>query len=490
MVCVPMAASGSGALADVPMHRVVVVGGGLAGLAATLQVLEDSEVVEVVLVEKEGKLGGNSAKASSGISALTPAEGDENDTYTRDTLESGGGRSRPELVAQLVGNSADAISFLESHGVDLSKVTQLGGHSVKRTHSNPAGPNVGFVLVKALSTAVLESPRVKVLTGAEVKSLQYVDGEVVGINYVGPLLEPAGEEAVGDGEHLLQADVVILASGGFGANHDMLMSHNPDLKGFATTNGAWATGDGMRIGEQAGGELVDMDQVQVHPTGFVNPKDPDAGTKFLAPEKLRGVGGVLLNKDGKRFVNELARRDHVTDHMLKQDGKVAWLLLGDDEAKDFGEGSLDFYAGKAGIATKAESYEGAAAAMGVSAEVLKAELEQYALVAAGKQADAFGKTVFPHGGINPAGVMYVMKVTPVIHYTMGGLAIDSRAQVLGKSGEPIPNLLAAGEVTGGVHGANRLAGNSLLDCTVFGRIAGKQAAELVRQHSAPLREEL
>eukprot|EP00191_Tetraselmis_sp_GSL018_P004445 CAMPEP_0177621148 /NCGR_PEP_ID=MMETSP0419_2-20121207/27400_1 /TAXON_ID=582737 /ORGANISM="Tetraselmis sp., Strain GSL018" /LENGTH=199 /DNA_ID=CAMNT_0019120985 /DNA_START=51 /DNA_END=650 /DNA_ORIENTATION=+ len=188
--------------------------------------------------------------------------------------------------------------------------------------------------------------------------------------------------------------------------------------------------------------------------------------------------------EGRRFVDELGRRDYVTSHMLEQTGRSAWLLLGDEEAKDFGEGPLAFYSSKAGIAQAVNGCTEAARHMGIDPSVLKETLDEYARAASGQEPDKFGKKVFPHGPMNPDGQIYVMKVTPVIHYTMGGLAIDDRAQVLGKSGEPIPKLLAAGEVTGGLHGANRLAGNSLMDCTVFGRISGQQAVRIISSISS------
>eukprot|EP00193_Tetraselmis_chui_P012257 CAMPEP_0177777930 /NCGR_PEP_ID=MMETSP0491_2-20121128/15657_1 /TAXON_ID=63592 /ORGANISM="Tetraselmis chuii, Strain PLY429" /LENGTH=509 /DNA_ID=CAMNT_0019297117 /DNA_START=147 /DNA_END=1675 /DNA_ORIENTATION=+ len=462
--------------------RVVVVGGGLAGLSATLQLVADAGgEVQVVLLEKESKLGGNSAKASSGINALTPASGDSVDLYTNDTLVSGGGAQQDRASVQ--DESEDAVAFLASHGVQLGKLTQLGGHSAKRTHSNVAGPNVGSFIIRALSEAVKQLPQVNVVTSAKVKHL-LVSGSkgehrVAGVSYSTPAAGAESDDpaSLPTDNHTLEADAVILATGGFGAERDMLRRYNSAVDGFATTNGQWATGDGMVMGHAIGGQLVDMDKIQIHPTGFVNPKDPQAGTKFLAPERLRGVGGILLNSFGKRFVNELGRRDYVTEVMLRQEGKTAWLLLGDVQAADFGEAALGFYAGKAGIATKGDSVEGIAAAIAVEADVLRTELDRYSSAVRSGQADEFGKTVFPNGAINPQGTMYVMKVTPVVHYTMGGLSIDQHARVLDTAGKAIPGLLAAGEVTGGVHGANRLGGNSLLDCTVFGRIAGSQAVQ-------------
>ncbi|KAL6745881.1 FAD binding domain-containing protein [Haematococcus lacustris] len=312
---------------------------------------------------------------------------------------------------------------------------------------------------------------------------------------------------------LLAAQAVILATGGFAANRALLSQHCPPAADLATTNGPWAQGEGLAVAQRVGAALVDLTEVQIHPTGFVDPAAPEADTKFLAPEKLRGIGGVMLNREGRRFVNELGPRDRVSAALLQQSLKQAWLVLPAAGAAEYGQAAIDFYCSKK-LMTQVEGVQGLAAALAVEVAVLEAELREYNQAAAGAVADAWGKTAFP-ASFDLSGVMFVALVTPVTHYTMGGVAIDSQARVLravgaggaaaatqaqhgagsataaaasgegsevgvaaaaATTGTPIPGLYAAGEASGGVHGRNRLGGNSLLECTVFGRIAGQQAA--------------
>lgn len=231
-----------------------------------------------------------------------------------------------------------------------------------------------------------------------------------------------------------------------------------------------------------------MDRVQVHPTGFIDPRDPHNKSKFLAPEKLRGVGGVLLgSRSGSRFVDELATRDVVAKALLSQPGQEAFLVLSSQGAALFGP-TLKFYASR-GFFSRLDTLAQLAQHVGAEEDRLRRELEAYNAAAAAAAAagrpedgvdaaatrDAYGKTVFP-SSFDLQQPFFVARVTPVIHYTMGGVAINPQGQVLGAGGEPVPGLFAAGEVTGGVHGANRLGGNSLLDCVVFGRQAGTAAA--------------
>lgn len=372
-----------------------------------------------------------------------------------------------ELVARLVGSSREAVTFLEDCGVDLSKVVRLGGHSIPRTRSNPTGPNVGFALIKAVSSKVQALPSVSTITNAKVTKLQKAasPGQLT-VAYTVQTKRGSGQEQV------VSADAVILATGGFAANKELLQKYAPETAHLPTTNGDWATGDGLDLGESLGAALVHVDQVQVHPTGFVDPADPNNLTKWLAPEKLRGCGAVLLSPAGHRFVDELTTRDKVSAAINALPGKRCWLLLGQVEAEMFGEATLGFYAFKKMI-SKFETLEAAAKHMAVAVEVLQEEVAAYGDAVSGKSADALGKQ---EAGKGP---FYVALVTPVVHYCMGGLAINDKAQVLDKSGAVVPGLFAAGEVSGGLHGKNRLGGNSLAECAVFGRVAGQQAASLV-----------
>merc|ERR1712079_663404 len=247
------------------------------------------------------------------------------------------------------------------------------------------------------------------------------------------------------------------------------------------------------------GKSIDLEWVQVHPTGLVKPDDPDAKIKFLAAEALRGVGGLVLDANGKRFANELGRRDYVTGEMWKN--KPPFRLVLNKAASDEIHWHCKHYTGR-GVMKFYESGVALASEMGIDVSVLEETHEQhyqaakktekdpdggsYPAYPSGKSWDEpSGKTgsgkKFYHNIIPGSSVktepFYVAIITPVIHYCMGGLEIDVDSAVVGSSGQAIPGLYAAGEVAGGVHGNNRLGGNSLLDCVVFGRVAGKACAK-------------
>lgn len=451
---------------------VVVVGAGLAGLSAAIEARK-AGAAHVLLLEAADRVGGNSAKASSGMNWVASDTGDSADLFAEDTLRSGGGRSDATLIRRLVEDSPGAREFLEAHGVVLGKRAQCGAHSVPRTHRNePPGPNVGFLLVRALDEAA-RAAGVAVRPQARVTQLLRLhDGTVAGV-------------AV-DGEEL-RAGAVVLATGGFAANVTLVRQWAGHLSAYPTTNGPTASGDGIALGVTAGAALKDMDQVQVHPTSLVNRSAPDARSNWLAPEALRGAGGVLLDAQGRRFVDELATRAEVSRAIAELPGARAALVLGAPAARSFGLAALRVYVAK-GLAWEGPDLDSLARHLDVDPKALVAELKAYdalaVRVAEGEAVkDAYGKRVFPaplwQQGPLPGGDLvgwFALLVTPALHYTMGGLVIDEEARVVGRSASPIPGLFAAGEVTGGVHGANRLAGNSLLECVVFGRIAGRGAA--------------
>merc|ERR1711997_1085588 len=296
---------------------------------------------------------------------------------------------------------------------------------------------------------------------------------------------------------------VILCSGGFGADfttNSLLAQYRPDLMHLPTTNGEHCTGDGIKMGEAIGAKSIDLEWVQVHPTGLVKPDDPDAKVKFLAAEALRGVGGIVLDANGKRFANELGRRDYVTGEMWKN--KPPFRLCLNKAASDEIHWHCKHYTGR-GVMKFYETGADLAKDMGVPLQTLidthdghfeaakKTEKDpdggSWPAYPSGKSWDEpSGKTgsgkKFHHNIIPGSKVatepFYVAIITPVIHYCMGGLEIGEDSAVIGKNGV-IPGLYAAGEIAGGVHGNNRLGGNSLLDCVVFGRVAAIAACKYI-----------
>ncbi|ETV85928.1 hypothetical protein H257_02452 [Aphanomyces astaci] len=446
---------------------IVIIGGGLAGMAAALEALEANASLRIVLLEKEPKVGGNSAKASSGINAAQSK--DDLDAYLQDTLKSGGGFTNPVLAQTLVDQSLDGIRFLESKGVDLSVQCQLGGHSTERTRRNKTGPNVGFAITSALKKAIDDaSSQIQIVTGAKVTKLVASDNAVSGVEY-----------HVDNRDFTVSTPAVILATGGYSANTALLKTLAPGMEAFATTNGPWATGDGLELATGVGAALVDTDKVQLHPTGFIDPKDRHKSTRFLAPEALRGAGGILLNVHGHRFVNELATRKEVSNAMLAQPEKRSFLvLLQTDQVQAACQAlGLGFYE-KIGLVKVVPTLETLAQVVGVPQSVLDAEFDSYLKAARGQAADTFGRTAFAN--VTELRPMFVLEVEPVVHYCMGGVQINEHAEVvLGNHTTPVKGLYAAGEVSGGLHGGNRLGGNSLTECVVFGRLAGQRAAALV-----------
>ncbi|KAG1456315.1 hypothetical protein G6F46_007722 [Rhizopus delemar] len=480
---------------------VIVVGGGLAGLSAAIEA-HDQGNTRVILIEKEDKVGGNSMKASSGINAIENTTGDSREAFIQDTLKSGDGLSNEELVTKLVDESQSSLDWLIHQSefdagkptLDLSLVSRCGGHSFGRTHRCPPENGrpvpVGWKLIDTLKKRLTSLPHTQVMTQTRVLGLLSDDSQRV----CGVRLESDEE---------ITADAVILTSGGFGGQTGtyltdgkatLLSEFAPQLVHTATTNGPWANGDGIRLGLSVKAGIRDMDKVQLHPTGFIDPSNPTLPTKFLAPEALRAYGGIMLNGDGKRFVDELNLREHVTKKVFGQTDTVhnrpnswmfkvvpkkypaAYLVLTEEAVESFGKSTLGFYASK-GFFTRVEGIDNLAKdVLNVEKEEIESIFKEYDAHIDNATPDHFGKEIFPSRLLVPT-TYWVALVTPVVHYTMGGLNINANASILAQDGETtIQGLYGAGEVTGGVHGRNRLAGNSLLECVVFGRTAGRNAA--------------
>jgi len=479
-----------------PANQAIVVGGGLAGMSAANQVVECGG--KVLLVDKSSFCGGNSTKATSGINGAatktqkTQGVEDSVELFTSDTLK--GGAKRPEVVKVLCGNSgADVDWLVDKFDLDLSLLARLGGHSAPRTHRGKErfpGMTITYALIQMLEKVAEKTDRARIITKARAHKLLMNGKTCIGLVY-----EKGGKDEKEYGP-------VILASGGFGADftqNSLLAQYRPDLMHLPTTNGEHCTGDGIKMGEAIGAKSVDLEWVQVHPTGLVKPDDPDAKIKFLAAEALRGVGGLVLDANGKRFANELGRRDYVTGEMWKN--KPPFRLCLNKAASDEIIWHCKHYTGR-GVMKFYESGAALASDMGLPVSVLEETHEAHYQAAkktekdpdggswpaypSGKSWDeASGKTgsgkKFYHNIIPGSAVKtepyYVAIITPVIHYCMGGLEIDCDSAVCTADGKAIPGLYAAGEIAGGVHGNNRLGGNSLLDCVVFGRVAGKAACK-------------
>jgi len=522
-------------------ENIVVVGSGLAGLTAVVEAYQTAKKIytdeiaknhsfpKIYLIEKEKGIGGNSAKATSGINgALTKYQKalgieDSLEQFSKDTLKSGGNLNVPSLVNTLVHDSKDAVEWLAQFNLILSAISQCGGHEVARTHRQAPREDgkpspVGWNIISGLKNYILNDLKdyVEVKYNSRVQEILTNDdgSKVVGVKYETTNLETKETKI-----NVLPANAVILATGGYA--HDWTDTSllrkfgDKSLENVPTTNGPFATGDGVKMGTAIGAGIVNMDKVQVHPTGFIKLADPFNPTKFLAPEALRGYGGILLNSEGQRFVNELSTRDLVSEAIFKNCSGVlvkhydtkqekeiekkivrAWLIMNEEGAKAFDIGSINFYV-KIGVINIIEGIEKVSEFTDIPLDTLKATIKKYN-EDADKGSDEFGKTRFPFKFAED-NKFYVSAITPSIHYTMGGLAVNAVGEILKPREKisvskilntpttaedqvnlkPILALYGAGEVTGGVHGKNRLAGNSLLECTVFGRQAGRRAAESV-----------
>ena len=439
---------------------VVVVGGGGAGLSAAIAAREKG--AEVVLVEKMLMLGGNTNYATAGINAantkLQKKLGieDNAELFYKDTMKGGKNVNNSELVKKLTADSANIIDWLTERGADLSEVVFTGGQSAKRTHRPTGGQAVGPVIVDALAETA-EKDGIDVRTESEVTKLIKTGDKVTGVE-----VKHKGET------YNITAKAVVMATGGFGANAKMVAEYKPSLEGFGSTNSPAITGDGIKMVKAVGGDLVDMTEIQTHPT-VVHKKTA------MITEAVRGEGAILINREGKRFVSELETRDVVSKAELEQTGKSAFLVF-DQEVREK-LGAINGYVRK-GFTVEGATVEELAGKIGVDAKGLVETMAKYnGYVKAGEDKD-FGKTALPRELVKAP--FYAIEVSPAVHHTMGGVRINTNAEVLTADGKVIPGLFAAGEITGGVHGANRIGGNAVTDITVYGKTAGENAADFAK----------
>jgi len=485
---------------------VVVVGAGGAGMTAAITAAGEGK--SVVILESQSMVGGNSVRATGGMNAGKTVYQDENEfgesagvektlktaaekyadneTITAlaktvseqwaayqanptgyfdsvelmelDTMIGGKGINDPELVETLCANSADAIDWLDEHGITLHNVSSFGGASVKRIHRpvNAEGKtvSVGSYMIPLLQENCEKAGVKMMLDTTATEILTDANGAAVGVKATGA----SGETVT------VNAKAVVLASGGFGANLDMVVKYKPELKGFMTTNAPGIQGQGIEMAQAIGAATVDMDQIQIHPT-------VEANTAALITEGLRGDGAVLINAEGKRFIDEVGTRDVVSAAEIAQTGSYSWLVV--DQAMVDASSVIQGYI-KKGYTVTGATYEELGKAMGVDAAAFAETMDKWNGYVEAKNDPDFGRTSFANP-LNTA-PYYAVKVTAGVHHTMGGLKINANTEVLNEKGEVIPGLFAAGEVTGGVHGANRLGGNAVADFTVFGRIAGAAAS--------------
>lgn len=457
------------ALQAVQNYDVVVIGAGGAGFAAALQA--KSKGATVVLLEKMPTVGGNSLISGaemnvpkSWVQKTLKIEDDSPERMAQDTLKGGDYKGDPEIVKVLTTNALPAAEWLrDTVGVKFEddNLFQFGGHSRKRALI-PVG-HTGTEFITKFS-ALAEKEGIPVITNMKAEELvKDKDGRVVAVKAIS-----------GGKEYTFNAKGgVVLATGGFGANPEMVKKYNPSIdERFKTTDAPGTTGEALYMAEKAGGQLVNMGYIQTYPIC-----DPISGVIELIAD-TRFDGAILVNQEGKRFIEELERRDVISNAILKQPGAYCYVLWNDNIGKISNTVKIHDTEYKTftkqGIMHTSDTLKGAADFFHIPYENLKATVDRVNKFAKeGKDEDFHNR-----GGLKDmsTGKFYIIKAVPSTHHTMGGLKINTKAEVLDKNGKPIPGLFAAGEVTGTTHGTNRLGGNAYTDIIVFGRIAGDGAA--------------
>ena len=436
---------------------IVVVGAGGAGLSAANQAA--SMGADVIVLEKQGIIGGNTNYATGRLNAAETSvqKGlgivDSKKSHYDDTMAGGYFLNDPSLVETLVNKAEAAVDWLISLGADMSNVGQLAGSSQKRTHRPDGGAAIGPHLMAVLSKAV-KSENISVRTRNTVTALTEQNGKVTGVKVSTPT-----------GTYTIKAKAVIIATGGFGANLSMVAQYRPEFKDFNTSNHYGATGDAFEWVSYLDVPLVDMDQIQIHPTGEI-------GSHLLITEAVRGNGAILVNHDGVRFANEMLTRDKLSEAILAQTGKSAFLIF--DQSVRESLAAIENYS-QQGLLTTAGSASDLAQALKLPVSSFVETMDKYQGYQATGEDLEFGRKGDEMPRPLTQAPFYAIEVEPVLHHTMGGIKINSNAEVVNKSGNPVPGLYAAGEVTGGVHGGNRLGGNAVADIIVFGQIAGTSA---------------
>ncbi len=453
---------------------VVVVGAGGAGFAAAITAANEGK--SVVLMDKMGVFGGDTALSGGEMAVpgnwiqVTQGIKDSPEELVADMLVGGDNKGDPELVAIIANGALDSANWLTYEGGISWKhdLMQFGGHNIKRsiipiTHS-------GSEMTTKLTDRVRNMDGIVLADNTQATELVVGDdGAITGVKVVNPT---TGEEAT------VKCKAVVLTTGGFGSNVEMRKKYNPEMdEKILSTDSVAAQGDGIVMAEKVGADTIDMEYIQTYPVC-----DPETGALLYVGDVRLENHGILVNKEGDRFVQELDRRDVISNGIKAQTDGVAFLLF--DQAAADATGLLKTHADEyensesRGVIVKGDTLEEVAKAQGVDAAELQKTVDKWNKYCADGKDPDFGYSA--EMNVIEEGPYYLMACKPAVHYTMGGLHITPEAEVLDKNGKPIAALYAAGEVAGHKMGTNRLGSCSMTDIYTFGRIAGKNAANYAK----------
>ncbi|TLQ39608.1 flavocytochrome c [Ruoffia tabacinasalis] len=453
-------------------YDIVIIGAGGAGLSASIEAAEAGK--SVLLLEKMPAVGGNTLISGGEMNApgnwvqekLGISEKDSVELYYQDTFEGGNEKGDPEIIQVLAENALASAEWLKDHvGVEFyeDQLFQFGGHSVERALI-PLG-HTGQELVIKLKNKADEVGVATYLDTKATKLIQDENNKVVGVE---------ATHNNGTDYKFHANDGVIITSGGFGANVEMREEANSEYgEEYLSTVSVGSTGDGLTMAEEVGAALTNMENIQTYPVS-----NPETGMISLLAD-TRFDGAILINQEGQRFVEELERRDVISKAILDQTGSYAYQLWNDEldqisQSKELHEAEYNELL-ESELLVVGDSIEEVAEHFDIDSEALKQTVEKVNQYAEdGKDPD------FNHrSGLHSLekGKYYLMKCKPSVHHTMGGVVINTQAQVLDTEGNVIEGLYAAGEATGVVHGENRLGGNAISDVITFGRIAGQEIAK-------------
>lgn len=431
---------------------VVIIGAGAAGLTAGVNALENG-ATSVIVVEKMDLPGGNTIRSSGAWNVAGHAEQVANNAKRADveafiatTMEGGHYTNDEALVRYMIEKSAFITDWMRSIGFDAKFGEGYGSCTV---------PGVARGLIMGLQEK-LEARGGKLMLATKATGITTdTAGAANGIVCTG----------ADGGTVTVKAKAVVVATGGYGYNLEMCVALDPNLKGFVTNNHPGAMGEGITMATAIGAATVDLNEIQTHPTVH-------QATANMLTEGCRTAGAILINQSGKRFTNECGFRDVVSEAILSQEGKYAYLLM--NQAVVDSNVNIASYI-PLGTLIPVGDLDGAAEFMKVDADTLKTTVANWNSYVAAKSDPEFNSQFGWFRDLTE-GPYYVSQIAPGIHHTMGGLKINTTTEVLKADGTAIPGLFACGEVTGGVHGGNRVGGNAILDCLVFGYTAGASAA--------------